>query len=117
MAYADYEFYTTVYKGTMSESDFERLSERATDYIDSKTDYAFASNVEEDMLTRVKKACCAIAEEYCTIESGGGKASESVDGYSVSYIAGIAKSRTAEQRLADAIMMYLSDYVRAVRWV
>ena len=117
MAYSDFEFYTSIYKGTLSEVAFERLSERASDYIDGRTNYVFCSSIADDIAVRLKKACCAVADAYYKNESGGGKASESVDGYSVSYIAGVSKAKTDAERLDEALRLYLNDYVRSVSWI
>lgn len=116
MAYADYAYYSEVYKGTLSEADFERLSERASDYIDGRTDYILkTAGIPENLAERVKKACCALAEIIRNNESGGIKTSEKVGDYSVSYAEGT--SRTAEQQLDDTLMLYLSDLVKAVKWL
>lgn len=116
MAYANYDFYKAIYKGTMSEAAFERLSERASDYIDSRTGDVFAGGFFESGLIelKVKKACCAVADAYAINESGGSKQSESVDGYSVTYA---SKVKSADERLDAAIRMYIGDYIRAVTWV
>lgn len=119
MAYADYAFYKGTYKGSkLSENAFEQFSERASDYIDSRTEDAFSEGVFPSGLVelKVKKACCAVAEAYKTIENGGGKAAESVDGYSVTYAAG-SKAKSADELLDTAIKLYLSDYIKAVRWI
>ena len=116
MAYADYDYYSKTYKGTLSKADFERLSERASDYIDGKTNYILkTAGISPDMEERVKKACCALAEIIRGNESGGAKVSEKVGDYSVSFAANT--SRTAEQKLDDALMLYLSDLVKAVQWI
>lgn len=117
MAYADYSFYKGIYKGSkLSEAEFERLSERASEYIDSRTDYVlYKSGIPPDMEIRIKKACCALAETVDSCESGGVKVSESVDGYSVSYAA--AAQRTAAQRLDDTAQLYLADLIKAVKWI
>ena len=117
MAYADFEFYRDSYKGTLSEAAFGRLSERASDYIDSRTGYILKkAGITEEMEERVKKACCAISEVMCQSETGGGvKASESVGDLSVSYAVG--EQRSDVQKLDDAINLYLADLVKAVRWL
>ena len=116
MAYADYDYYSATYKGTLPEADFERLSERASDYIDGRTDYVLKkAGVPEELLERVKKACCALAETMGQNESGGGKTSEKVGNYSVSFSS--VSSRSAEQKLDDAIMLYIPDLVKAVQWI
>lgn len=113
MAYADYAFYKNKYKGSkLSENAFGQFSERASDYIDSRTDYILHKS---GMEIRIKKACCAVAETIYSCESGGTKLSESVDGYSVSYAA--TAQRSEAQRLDDAIQLYIADLVKAVRWI
>ncbi len=75
MAYADYEFYLSEYKGNLKESDFIRLSERASDVIDSKTDFIIRKkgfgNIPEELAERIKKACCAVSESLYISERGG----------------------------------------------
>ena len=115
MAYADYDYYSETYKGTLSEADFERLSERASDYIDGRTNYVLKkAGVPEELEERVKKACCSLAEVISRNESGGSKTSEKVGNYSVSYAS--AASGTEEQKLDDALQLYLADLVKAVKW-
>lgn len=73
MAYADYTFYTTVYLGNViSQNDFPRLSERATEVInaiigDKITDDVIA---DSDVYTNIKKANCALAEQIYYETSG-----------------------------------------------
>lgn len=116
MAYADFEFYKNMYRGTLPEADFSRLSERASDYIDGRTEYILKSaGVPEELSERVKKACCALADAMHGNERGGVKTSETVGNYSVSYAAGAQRSDT--QKLDDTIQLYLSDLVKAVKWI
>lgn len=116
MAYADYAYYEQVYKGTLSEADFERLSERASDYIDGRTNYILkTAGISENMEERVKKACCALAEIIRNNEAGGIKTSEKVGDYSVSYAEG--SSRTPDQKMDDIMQLYLADLVKAVKWI
>lgn len=117
MAYADFTFYQGTYKGgRLSENAFEQFSERASDYIDSRTEYILhKSGIPPDLEVRIKKACCAIAETLYNCESGGTKLSESVDGYSVSYAA--TAQRTTSQKLDDTIQLYIADLIKAVRWI
>ncbi|MBQ8826671.1 MAG: hypothetical protein IJ007_06225 [Oscillospiraceae bacterium] len=114
MAYADYNFYTEIYKGTLSESEFECSSERASDYIDSKTGHMLTAVSAEQEL-RIKKACCAAAEIYASAKKGGVKSAESVDGYSVTYA--INENRTIKQQLDDVIQLYIPDLVQEVGWI
>lgn len=116
MAYADYDFYKNTFKGTISEADFDRFSERASDYIDSRTDYVLhKSGIPPDMELRIQKCCCALADTIHSCEAGGVKSAESVDGYSVSYA--VSEKRTPAQRMDDDIQLYIADLVKAVRWI
>ena len=66
MAYADYTFYTTVYLGNViSQSDFPRLAERATEVINAIIGDKINSDVTSDttVYTNIKKANCALAEQ------------------------------------------------------
>lgn len=116
MAYADYKFYREVYRGTLSEAEFARLSERASDYIDGRTDYILKkAGISDEMSERVQKACCALADTIRANERGGVKTSEKVGNYSVSYAAGTQRSDA--QKLDDTIQLYLADLVKAVKWI
>lgn len=114
MAYADYNFYTEIYKGTLSESEFERSSERASDYIDSKTGCSL-KDVSDELELRIKKACCAVSEIYASSKTGGVKSAESVDGYSVTYA--VNENRTIKQQLDDALKLYIPDLIQEVGWI
>ena len=65
MAYADYEFYKDRYYGSMiPEADFPRLSERASDFIDTLTFDRLVDGLpsNERAATKVRKAVCAVSE-------------------------------------------------------
>lgn len=65
MAYTDYEFYKNRYFGTIiPEADFPRLSERASDFIDTITSDRLADGLptNERAAAKVQKAVCAVAE-------------------------------------------------------
>lgn len=116
MAYADFDYYKNTYFGTLSEAEFLRLSERASDYIDGRTDYILKkAGIPDEMSERVKKACCALADTIWENEKGGVKVSEKVGNYSVNYAAGT--QRTDSRKLDDTIQLYLSDLVKAVKWI
>lgn len=71
MAYADYEFYTTSYFGTVvPETDFPRLAERASDFIDLMTFDRLVDGLpsNERSQKRIKKAVCSLAELMYQIE-------------------------------------------------
>ena len=66
MVYADYNYYTQNYLGTMlNEEDFSRLALRASSFLDYYTRGRAAQNAE---LEAVKMACCAVAEQQHVIE-------------------------------------------------
>ena len=71
MAYADYEFYTTSYFGSVvPETDFPRLAERASDFVDLMTSDRLVDGLptNERSQKRVKKAVCSLAELMYQIE-------------------------------------------------
>lgn len=72
MAYADYDFYSNVFLGVeINPSEFDRLSERASEIIDTLT----YSKITEDMLkkeslaNKIKKANCALAEQLLIMKN------------------------------------------------
>ena len=71
MAYADYEFYTTSYFGSVvPETDFPRLAEKASDFVDLMTSDRLANGLPTDERSqkRIKKAVCSLAEKMYQIE-------------------------------------------------
>lgn len=71
MAYADYEFYTTSYFGSVvPETDFPRLAERASDFVDIMTFDRLVDGLptNERSQKRIKKAVCSLAELMYQIE-------------------------------------------------
>lgn len=118
MAYADYDFYVNTYKGKLSRVEFERLSERASDIIDSRTAFFISSEgleaLPDQTALRVKKAVCALSEIVSVNEKGGVISSEKTGDYSVTYASGSASS---EQRINNVLAEYIPELVRAVRWI
>lgn len=105
----DYKFYTDTYFGNqIAEADFPRLSLRAENWLESLG--RDLSGIPPDKLNM---AICAVAEAWQTNEQGGELASQSVGGWSKSYQQ--AKPKTNEQRLLDAVKMYLGNDT-TVRW-
>mgnify|MGYP004433580133 CR=1 FL=1 len=71
MAYADYEFYTTSYFGSVvPETDFPRLAERASDFVDTMTFDRLVDGLPENERSqkRIKKAVCSLTELMYQIE-------------------------------------------------
>lgn len=118
MAYADYDFYLNIYFGNaISEEDFPRLSERASDYIRAATD-GLTDTVNGLAVEAVKKASCAVAdalldEEIMTAGAFSGEqavSSETVGGWSRSYRSASLASADVEyieKRKRDALLLYL----------
>ena len=127
MAYADYEYYTTAYLGTaIQEAEFSRLALRASSFLDYYTQGRAAPNSELDAL---RMACCAIAEQYQSIDaaqalaqkaltsamnSGGELQSQSVGSWSKTYRSGgdsaqqaLSSAQAAQASLAAIAQQYL----------
>lgn len=71
MSYADYQFYTEKYYGdTVPESDFPKYAERSSDRIDAITFGRLVNGFpeEERVVTKVKKAVCAVADALYQID-------------------------------------------------
>lgn len=109
MPYVDYAYYSEVYGGTMLEEDFQRFSRQAAVYIDAATlnRASKAISTKSRQASKVKDACCAVAEAYFANEQGGGIASVDNDGYKETYIAGISKAKTDNERLYEAAVLHL----------
>ena len=113
MAYADYTYYSETFYGDMiPDESFDKYITRASDYIDRITMNRAASYTADDS---VKKAACAVAEQYMLIDSAratiasGEIASESVGSHSVSYRSGAETAVTLEAGLYDIAAGYLSN--------
>ena len=104
MAYADYTFYLNR-GGQMSAPDFGKYSVSASDYIDYITlDNAKTYTDSED---RLKKCCCALADEIKKSEITVGISSESIGSYSVSYAE--SKQADIQRRYANICCMYIGS--------
>ena len=71
MAYADYEFYTTSYFGSVvPETDFPRLVERASEFVNLMTSDRLVDGLptNERSQKRIKKAVCSLAELMYQLE-------------------------------------------------
>lgn len=109
MLTVDYNFYIGVFRGRMSEADFERLAVYASAYLDEltmgRTDRELPAETEE----KAKMALCAVADAYQMNEQGGGVASETNDGISVTYVAGVGSAKTEGRRLYEAAALFLGS--------
>lgn len=89
MAYADYKFYTESFFGTVVPvSDFPRLAERASDFIDLMTFDRLADGLpsNERSQKRIKRAVCSLAELLYQLELAEKNATSyaTMNGFSVS---------------------------------
>ncbi len=112
MAYADYVFYVSNYKGSaISSDDFDRLITRASTYIDNITGGAASSYELDDA---VKMSACSVAEAWQKNEKGGEVQSESVGSWTKTY----AKTNASDdKKLYDAAKLYLVRTGLLSRWV
>lgn len=124
MAYACYMYYAATYGGNaISEEEFPRLAERASEFIDYLTFDKAKTMVDDD---RVKKCCCAIAEKMALLDSansairsgiesaianGGEITSETVGEWSVSKKSGLSAAESAKS-YTDAVNKEIGDVAR-----
>ena len=91
---------------------------QASAYLDAVTFGRIPPDWEEESYAEhIRLACCAAADAYRCNEQGGGIASETNDGISVTYVSGISKAKTDEERLFDAVRLYLGSTGLLCRWV
>lgn len=71
MAYVDYDFYTTSYFGSVvPQSDFPRVAERASDFVDTMTFDRLVDGLPSDERSqkRIKKAVCALTDKIYELD-------------------------------------------------
>lgn len=92
MVYADYSYYTNVYWGnSITEADWPRMATRASAFIDYAT---MGRAVKHAGLDAVKLACCALADDYQTIETARALANKSLSTATSSGEAGELQSQS-----------------------
>ena len=108
--YADFTYYQeTFYGNVIEETDWDRYATRASDFIDYFTWNKAKDNAE---LPAVKKCCCALAEQYKSIEAmkiaaaakvteDGIIASESVGSHSRSFRNGTEGAQAVDAAVAE----------------
>lgn len=89
MIYATYEYYTTAYSGSaLTAQEFPKYAKRASAEIDHVTFGRLSKLPYEEIPEVVRDCMCDVAEQlhqFATTAEGGSIASESNDGYSISY--------------------------------
>lgn len=92
MVYADYDYYINAYLGTsINDMDFPRLAMRASAFIDYAT---MGRAAKRSGLDAVKMACCALAEDYQTIDAAKALANKSLSSAAASGEPGELQSQT-----------------------
>lgn len=91
--------------GTLSEEEFRRLAGKAWAYLEALTMGRVDMALPAPAAEKVKRACCALVNEYAAQERGGEIASAANDGYQETYV---SSGRTFSQRLYDIAALYLA---------
>ena len=107
MPTVDYTFYTEIFFFFLSQEDFERLSVYASAYLEELTMGRASGELTKDVALKVSKALCAVADAYLLQEQGGGVASETNDGISVTYVSGVSNAKSDGRRLYEAAALFL----------
>lgn len=116
-AYADWTYYSVTFLGAaIAQADAARLLLRASEQIDKVT-YGRAAAVilaatDTATIDLIKKAVCAVAEQYQANElAGDGDAisQESVGSLSVTYAPGSTQQKTRLRKIQEAALTYLAD--------
>lgn len=98
MVYAEYEYYKTIYHGSLPSEEFNRFSRQASAYLDQVTFGRIKEATEA-----VKDACCAVVDELYLRENPRA-VSETVQSWSKTFS---ADNTPAQQRLYNAAALYL----------
>lgn len=111
--YADYEYYTTTYKGSLSKEEFGKFIMKSSAYVQRITFGRADDNIE---MEEVRLAACAVCDLIANDEkvrskhSGRVVTSENTDGYSVSYESGGNGETTDDllkRNIFDTLLLYL----------
>lgn len=113
--YADYEYYTTTYKGSLSKEEFGKFIMKSSAYVRRITFGRADDNIE---MEEVRLAACAVCDLIANDEkvrskhSGRVVTSENTDGYSVSYESGGNGETTDDllkRNIFDTLLLYLES--------
>lgn len=102
----DYSFYTNRFGGRLSAEDFMRLLPYASACLSELTCGRADGDLRDDLAERVRYAQCALVDAWSVNEQGGGIASETNDGISVTYVASHS-AKSEGQRLYEAAALFL----------
>ena len=115
MAYADYEFYTSVYAGdVLTEQNAEKWLTRASDEVDALTFHRLASGFPtvESHAVRVRKAVCAVAETLCRVDEAR-KAMSAVQDTQGNYHGPVTSVSSGRESISYASNGNTSSYAKA----
>lgn len=105
MAYTDFKFYTTTYHGNVvPESDFDRIADRASDFLDVITFDRLADGLpsDEKTTTKVQKAVCAVCDKLYQLELADKQALSAAGGGTSSSGSGGATSGVITSKSASS---------------
>lgn len=91
--------------GTLGETDFKRIVWKAWAYLEALTMGRVNTDLPAPAAEKVRRACCALVDEYAAQEKGGEVVSASNDGYTETYA---ASGGTAGQRLYNIAALHLA---------
>ena len=105
MAYTDFTFYENTYHGNVVPADdFERIADRASDFLDVITFDRLADGLPDDerAKTKVQKAVCAVAEKLYELELAEKQANAAALSGASSDTSGDARSGVIASRSAGS---------------
>lgn len=105
MAYTDFTFYENTYHGNVVPADdFERIADRASDFLDVITFDRLADGLPDDerAKTKVQKAVCAVAEKLYELELAEKQANAAALSGDSSDTSGDARSGVIASRSAGS---------------
>ncbi len=122
--YADFGFYCDTFHGSaINEEDFPRLVLRASAVIDQRTfgwaERVFNTEQPANTVLAIRMAACAVADEIKGYEASGeqdGITSERVGNHSVTYGEKSKMTKTIDEKMADAVELYLANTGLLCRW-
>ena len=100
--FVDYAFYTSIYKGLMPETDFNRFVMIATQKIKL---YTFGRIEEDNIQEEIKYCACVLVDKIEVFTKNENKTSESVSSWSISY----KDSSSCDDIITDTLKEFLSD--------
>ena len=125
MITTSYAYYSTIYKGSLSQEDFARYYDKACYKIDNITNGLFRqadeSHATEQMLSDVRKLTCNVVDKLSAVDENLNEFGDSlgIKSIKVGGSGGSASSTTAtlNGNIRDLIIEYCGKYGWGSRWV